>query len=305
MSARTVLRLAIALGLLIAIWGAVALGSRHAGDPERPFRLPAVAAKDVDTISIVRAGDTAVFTRAGTTWEVNGYRADQREVTELLNALADSTTSGDLVAEHPSSYGQVGVDSASGHRIRVVAGGRTVDELVAGKPAQVYGTGYLKLASDSGVYLARSALPRLANRPLEEWRDHRIGGVARDSITKVEVRRGARHYALVKLGAGWVLEPGGAPDSMAVVNFLSDLAEVRAGGFATPAQADSLKFAPPKRRVAVFGPDGKPRLALVLDSIKSGLWARADSGDTVWRLDQWNADRITPAESTLAARRKR
>lgn len=304
MSARTVLRLAIALVLLTAIWGAVAVGSRHRSDPDQQFRLPPVAAKDIDTISIVGASDTAVLARVGTTWQVNGHPADQREVTDLLNALSDSTASGDLVAENPGSYGQMGVDSASGRRIRVVAGGRT-DVLVAGKPAEVYGTGYLKLASALGVYLVRSALPRLANRPMDEWRDHRIGGVAKDSITRVEVRRGAKRYALVKRGNRWMLEPGGATDSMAVANFLSDLADVRGSGFATPAQADSLDFAAPKRRVAVFGPDGKPRLALALDSIKSGLWARADSGDTVWRLDQWNADRITPAESTLAVRRKR
>jgi hypothetical protein len=60
----------------------------------------------------------------------------------------------------------------------------------------------------------------------------------------------------------------------------------------------------PKRRLTVFRPGGKPRLSLVFDSTKAGIWARADTGGTVWRLEPWGAAQITPAGSTLAARRK-
>jgi hypothetical protein len=91
---------------------------------------------------------------------------------------------------------------------------------------------------------------------------------------------------------------------MAVANFLNDLADLRATGFATPAQADSLKFAPPKQRLSVLGPDGKPRLRLAFDSTQGGLWVRADTGSTVWRLEPSSADRITPADTTLKPRPK-
>jgi len=306
MSARTVLRLAIALVLLLAIWGAVALGSRKTGDREQQFRLPRIVTKDIDSVVIAGAHDTILLARnGGTAWQVNGHRADGRNIEELLTSLGDTTASGDVVAENPSSYAQVGMDSTSGRRLRVVAQRKTVADLVVGKPGQVYGTGYLRSASEPRVYLTRSALPRLANLPLDEWRDQRIGGVVKDSIAKVEVQRGTKRYALAKQNGRWVLSPGGATDSMAVANFLTDLADVRANGFASAAQTDSLKFASPKRRVAVMGSDGKPRLQLVFDSTKAGLWARADTGSTVWRLDQWSADRLTPADSTLRARTKR
>jgi uncharacterized protein DUF4340 len=305
MSPRTLLRLAIALVLLLAIWGAVALGSRGAGDREQRFQLPRIGIKEVDTVTFAGAHDTIVLARTGATaWQVNGHRADSRQVEELLSSLGDTATSGDLVAENPASYGQVGMDSASGRRVRVVAHGKTVADLVVGRPGEMYGTGYLKSAGKPGVYLARSALPRLASRPVDEWRDQRIGGVAKDSVSKVEVQRGSKRYTLTHQAGRWILAPGGNTDSMAVANFLNDLADLRATGFATQAQADSLKFAPPKRRLSVLGPDGKPRLRLAFDSTQGGLWVRADTGTTVWRLEPSSADRITPADTTLKPRPK-
>jgi hypothetical protein len=128
--------------------------------------------------------------------------------------------------------------------------------------------------------------------------------VAKDSVSKVEVERGAKRYTLAHQAGRWILAPGGSTDSMAVASFLNDLGEVRATGFATPAHADSLKFAPPKRRLSVLGPDGKLRLQLAFDSTKGGLWVRADTGSTVWRLDPSSSDRITPADTTLKARHK-
>jgi hypothetical protein len=143
------------------------------------------------------------------------------------------------------------------------------------------------------VYLVRSALPSLASRPLDQWRDRRIGGVPKNSIARVEIQRGAKRYALTRQARAWALTPGCGTDSMAVANFLPDLGGIQATGFATPAQVDSLKFTAPKRRLTVFGPNGKPKLSLVFDSTKAGIWARAARGSTVWRLEPWGADQIT------------
>ncbi len=304
MSARNLLRLAIALVALLALWGAVTLAGRS-GDQEQRFRLPRSVAKDLDTVSFAGLRDSIVLVRAGAeAWRVNGHPADRRLVGELLNALADTAASGDVVAENPSSYAQVGLDSASARRMRAIAHGKTVADVVVGKAGQVYGTGYIRPSSEPRVYLVRSALPSLAARPLDEWRDRQIGGVPKDSIARVEIERGSKRYALTRQGTRWMLVPGGAADSTAVANFLNDLGNIQAAGFATPAQADSLKFAPAKRRLTVLGPDRKPRLQLVFDSTKSGTWARADTGGTVWRLEGWSADQITPADSTLKPRRK-
>jgi len=304
MSARNLIRLAIALVALLAIWGAVTLGTRR-GDVEQRFRVPATAAKDVDSVIFAGAHDTIVLARAGAeNWRVNGHPADHRMVEDLLTSLADTAASGDLVAETPTSYQQVGMDSSSAKHVRAIAKGKPVTDVIVGKAGQVYGTGYVRASSGPRVYLVRSVLPSLASRPLDEWRDRGIGGTPKDSISRVEIQRGPKRYALTRQAKAWTLMPGGATDSMAVANFLADLGNIQATGFATPTEVDSLKFTPPKRRLTVFGPDGKPRLTLAFDSTKAAMWAHADTGSTVWRLEPSGTDQITPAESTLVARRK-
>jgi hypothetical protein len=74
---------------------------------------------------------------------------------------------------------------------------------------------------------------------------------------------------------------------------------VEAAGFATAAQADSASFARPDRRAALLRTDGTPLLALAFDSTASGFWVRTEGDSTVYRMDGWAVDRLTPADSTL------
>ena len=56
MSARNLIRLAIALVVLLALWGAVTLGTKQ-GDVEQRFWVPTTAPKDVDTVIVAGAHD--------------------------------------------------------------------------------------------------------------------------------------------------------------------------------------------------------------------------------------------------------
>ncbi|MGE5232341.1 MAG: DUF4340 domain-containing protein [Deltaproteobacteria bacterium] len=302
MTPRNLRLLAVALGVLLLLWGAVAVASRNGRDTEQQLRLPPITPADVDTVTFAGARDTVVLARAGKAWLVNGHPTDPQAIEELVTALGAASTPGDLVAENASSYAPLGMDSASARHVRIVAHGKTVLDIITGKPGVVYGTGYLRRVVDPAVYLVRSALPRIAERGVDGWRDKRIAAVPGDSVSKIEIQRGAGRYTLRRRGAGWALVPGGATDSMAVANFLRALADIRAAGFASPSQADSVRFSPPTRRLRVLGRNGAPRLSLVFDSTAAGLWARADSGGTVWRLEGWGVDQLTPADSTLAAR---
>jgi hypothetical protein len=305
MTPRNLRLLAVALGVLLLLWGAVAVASRGGRNEEQRLRLPRMTPADVDSVTIAGARDTVVLARAGTAWRVNGYSTDPQAIEELVAALGDTAAAGDLVAESASSYARLGMDSASARHVRIVAHGKTVLDIVTGKPGVVYGTGYLRPVASPAVYLVQSSLPRIAERGVDGWRDKRIAAVPGDSVAKIEIQRGGRRYTLSRKGAGWALAPGGATDSMEVANFLRALADVRAAGFATPGQADSVKFSPPTRRLRVLGRDRAPRVSLVFDSTAAGIWARADSGGTVWRMESWGVDQLTPADSTLAARPSR
>jgi hypothetical protein len=221
MSARNLIRPAIALVVLLALWGAVTLGTKQ-GDVEQRFWVPTTAAKDVDTVIVAGAHDTIVLARAtADARQVNGHPADRRMVEDLLTSLADTVASGDPVAETPASYPQVGMDSAK--HVQAIARGTAVTDVIVGKAGQVYGTGYIRTSNEPQVYLVRSTLPSVASRPLDEWRDRRIGGAPKDSIARVEIQRGSKRYALTRQATAWTLTPGGGTNSMAVANFLGDL----------------------------------------------------------------------------------
>jgi len=126
-----------------------------------------------------------------------------------------------------------------------------------------------------------------------------------DSIATIQVQRGARGYKVSKGKKGWALAPGGPVDTAAVSRLRQAFGEIDAAGFASSAQADSARFDRPDRRVTLLRADGAPLLRLAFDSTAQGFWVRADSATTIYRMEAWAVDRLTPADSTLRVAAKR
>ena len=135
-----------------------------------------------------------------------------------------------------------------------------------------------------------------------------IAGVRTDSVWSIEIRRGSRPYTLRRKDSGWVLASGASADSAAVAGLLERYREIRADGFGAKAQLDSLRFSKPRRAARLLDRDGFPLLSLAFDSISSGMWVRVSKADRrtggraeneAFRLDNWTADQLTPADSSL------
>jgi Domain of unknown function (DUF4340) len=302
MSPKQLARLAMVLVALLLLWGAASLarrGSRGPSESDR-FALGAIPRDSIDSITIQRAADTARLARVDSaTWTVNGHRASKNAVQDILAALGDTARRTELVGGRPTSHAGFGVDSAKGVRIRIVRGDSTVADLVQGHRGPGLEGGYFRLAKDSSVYLVSGNLAQALEQTSDELRDKRIAGVSADSVARIEVTRGRRSYALRRDGSTWTLAPGGRADSTAVAELLSSFGQVEAAGFANPAQADSAQLARPDRRVELLRADGSPLLRLAFDSTSTGFWVRGSADSTVYRLDTWSADRLTPSDSAF------
>jgi len=308
MSARTLARLAMLLGVLLLLWGGAALGRRYsetAPAATERFRLPAPPIGTVDTVRIVKPADTVILARRDSTWTVNGHAASRTAVSEFFTALADTTARPELVAERPASHAGLGVDSTGGTRVRLLRRDSLVGEFIAGHRSTDLDGGYFRLANQPQVYLLSGALAGLLERGAADWRDHRIASVPVDSIATIQVQRGARAYKVSKGEKGWALAPGGSVDTAAVSRLRQAFGEIDAAGFASSAQADSARFDRPDRRVTLLRADGAPLLRLAFDSTAQGFWVRADSATTIYRMEAWAVDRLTPADSTLRVGAKR
>ncbi|HET7563962.1 MAG TPA: DUF4340 domain-containing protein [Gemmatimonadaceae bacterium] len=310
MSTKQLLRLATALVVILVAWGAVTLARGSSADRSSSFALPRIDSASVDTIALTARRDTEVLARdAHGQWRVSGYPASPTMVSALLHALDDTIAWSELVAEQPSSHAALGVDADSGRRVRVVSHGKTLLDITTGKRTQDFGGLYLRRTDANPVYAWHGMLVgALDHRTVNDWRDKRIADVEPESVAAIAVQRGAHRYTLRRAsGKGakngtsgaWTFASGHAADSAAVHRLLGEYTDLTASSFATSAQADSVSFAKPALHARLLSATGAPLASLAFDSTKSGVWVRADSGATVYRIDPWRLSSLLPAESTL------
>lgn len=299
MSKETLLRAVAALAVLVVGWGAVTLFRGDLSDEPVGLALPTVLLSDVTRIEIEGPDDTlALALGPEGRWTVNARPASRTALDETFQALADSVWTAELVARNPASHARLGVDTLGGRHAVFLSGDEVLLDLWVGETGRDFESRYLRLEGDSATYLFRGRLVNLLTRRIDAWRDRQIASVARDSVAALAVTTPGGRYAARRGETAWTVD-GAASDSSQMDQLLRELEDLRAAGFPTPAQEDSITFASPRRRFAALGPAGDTLLALVFDSTQAGVWVRHDSGGTVWRIDSWRAERITPPESLL------
>lgn len=296
MSPRNLIRVVAALAVLLVLWGVFTLFRGRLSETSAQLPLPAVTAADVDRIEILGV-DTLRLERAADAWTVNGVAADPAEVRKLLDALADTVATSELVARTTGSHATLGVDSA-GRRLVLRKGSEVLLDLVVGDRATGFASVYARLPDENEVYRVRGPLGGLVDRGVDAWRSRRIAGIPPDDVGRIVIHRDGAETALVREGDGWLV--GGAPaDSGAVRRLLGALRDIAAIGFATPAEMDSLDFERPDRRLTVLSRGADTLLDLLVDSVAAGFRVRTSARPDVYQLDFWRVNELTPAPGTL------
>lgn len=299
MSRQQLQRIVIALVVLVFLWGVAAIFGGRETDELETLAIPTMTESSVDTIVIDRPGDTVVLARSPEgAWEVNGFRAAPSEVRSLFDALTDSSLTSERVARSAESHVRMGIDSAQGRRVTFRHDGATVAELVFGDRGRRYRTGYVRRVGEDDVYLLRGGLHNLIDRGVDAWRDREIAAVDTAAAARIELRRGGGAYTVSRADGSWQID-GRRADSLTVSRILMELAALRASGFPTAAQLDSIDFGEAERRIAVLDADGNDLLRVSFDSAPSWFWAQPDSGGPVFRVDRWRVDRLVPADTAL------
>lgn len=302
MSSKQLVRLAVVLAAAVVVWAVLALTRRSTGDRAIRLAIPRVDTSAVDTVVFAKGADTALLVRgADHRWRDDGYPAAASNVAQLLSALADTASnSTELVAESKAAQPGLGVAADSGQHVRVIAGGHVALDWITGHQTSDYAGLYVRPVGGDTVYSLHGRLTGAFGHGLVEWRDHTIVALAPDSVHRVEVQRGRERYALVRGAKGsWMLAGAGAADTTAAKVLLDHLNPLSAESFATPAQAKAAQFARPTARVRVFGAASAPLADVLFDSTKTGVWARSDTGATVFQVESWTMDGVAPAEKTL------
>ena len=300
MSGRTVVRLAVLLVVVLVVWGALAVVRRPPADAPHRLVIPKLDTAAVDTVVIAKAGDTARLTHtASRQWRENGFPAAPDAIAALLRGLADTTGTSDEVSENRASQPRFGIGPDSGQHVRVVSHSRTVLDLVTGHATSDYGGLYVRPVTDDAVYALHGSLAQALDRPIGDWRDKHIASVTADSVGTIELTRAGRSTTLRRDGHSWRFASGGAADSTAVGSLLGQYRDLNAVGFAAPGAVDTASVAHATRRIRLLSTHGAPLLALRFDSTAARIWARADTGSTIFQLNAWMLPQLVPADSTL------
>ncbi len=300
MSNKQLVRLAGVLVVALALWGGFAFARHARRDTADGLVLPKVDTAAVDTIAFTQRGDSAVLVRhAAGVWRVNGFPAAAVPVEQLLRALVDTSNWSEMAAERRSSQPAMGVAADSGRHVRVaVKGGRGL-RLVTGRSTSDAAGMYVRRAGDSVTYALHGPLAQSLAHGIGDWRDKTIASIPPDSVQRVEVTHGRDAYTLRRKGKGWALATGAAADSNAVQRLLGQLHPAIAMGFATAAVADSAHFARPTARVRVFGAGASPLVTLLFDSTSAHVLVRADTGTTVYTVEDWTLHEMAPTAKSL------
>jgi hypothetical protein len=297
MSRERLKQIAIALGLLIFLWGAVEIFRGDFHQPEQGFRIPIMTAEATDSIIFQRATDTLALVKQGDGgWTANGNRVQANLIPQFFDAVADAPP-GQLISQNPNTHARLEIDEASARSFTVYGAGTPV-HLLVGKRGNNYQDVYFRRMGEDEVYSVRTGLATYVDRQLSEWRDRNISAVEPASVGSVEIRRPGARYVLERGDSAWTFADGAATDSAEVARFLTQFGALVATGFPTPAEADSIAFAP-ERRTLLLGLTGDTLLDMAFDSVAGKHWARRAGDTTTYWFSSFLVDRLAPADSTL------
>ncbi len=305
MNAAQFKRIVVAFVVVLLLWGTLEIVGKARDEREMASLLPAIERNDLDLVRIERESDTVELRLSADTWTVNGYAASTDAVQQLFDAIREPVD-GELIATGAGVHVRMGVDSVTGKRLEFRSGEQLVAAVIFGKRGRGFNTSYVRPVDELSVYQYQGRLTSLVDRRIEDWRDKVIVQVEADSVGRVAAwrgrGRGRESFSLERVDDGWRLNSTDEADSGAVARMLQRYGSVTASGFPTEAQADSVDFRRPDRAITLLGLTGDTLAALLLDSTQAGFWVRHASGGPVYKILQWMADQLVPADSTLRAR---
>ena len=300
MSSRELKRLAIAVVVLLGLWGASALFSHRSDKTRGALILPVLPPTLKDTITILHGRDTVRLAQvAPNVWTANGFPAAPGKGSELLKAIGDSSPR-DIASINRATLNRMGLDTLTAWTLVVGPAHQPRFTLLIGNPGEEYGTAYVRLPKSDTAYVWHGTLPALVQRVPDIWRDHRIASVAPDSVRSIEITRHGKRFMVARQGKGWTVD-GQRADSSKIGILLAQYRSLEAQGFGT---RDSLRGVSPRghRVVTIRGTGTAPLLSLVLDSATGGFWGMKAGDSVVYKVADYSVLQLTPAPDSLRAR---
>lgn len=305
MNSRQLRLIAILLGLAVLLYLPRLFrddGARGTIEVSDGFRFELV--DPLTRIDIVQPEgmDTIRLERTSSGWTVDGYRADEAKIADLLGVLPHLSSDA-LVARNPSNHAAMGVSEGIGRRIEVYteAGGPLTFYL--GERDLAAGGYFVRAAGSDPVFRLEGPAGGYLGRNRDGWRVRLIAAIDTAAVREIILQRGEREAVLRRETDTWAVGDAAA-DMTAVSELLTLLPGLTASGFPTDEEVAAADFSSPDAELDVFAADegdvtGR-RLVLSLRLIEDpdrGDWlARLAGGSEVYRLADFTVSRLIPED---------
>ena len=264
-------------------------------------RLWTVEAKDVEGLSIKRAGDTIRLKRVEGGWEMLEpvkARGDRGPIDEVVTSLTTARVDRE-VATNPAKLAEFGLEPAAAE-VRVDVKGRSEPlTLLVGAKSPTGAWVYAKEAGKPAVVTLSEVTARDVARPAADFRDKTIVAFDRKSVTAIDLDVDGQRFSLAADEPGkWrIVKPNAyRADADMVADFLDKLETAKAKEFA-PADAPAAQYGLDKpSRVTLWIGSDKDRSSKALafgkaDPQKQGVYVtrEGDGGVMLAPEELWKA----------------
>ncbi len=249
---------------------------------------------DVTQVTLTYADREIVLTKAAGQWRV----------TKPIDALADATTTGNLVnaiaecelkkelTDAASDPAQYGLDKPF-VTVTVQLGDKALPGLRVGKNAPIGSSTYVQRTDDNKILLTTSAFRSGMDKQIKDLRDKTIIAFDDKDVQKVRVHADGTDLTLVQKDGAWsIAQPAAYPaDAAAVRNFLSSLRAMRAVDFPADQPADLAAYGLDQPRLTLTLTVGKDltekRVLVGKETEKKEIYVQTSGQPTVYTVSEW------------------
>jgi len=305
MNRKTLLSLATFAALCLIALIVLKQPDKGESSKDRPRPFPTVAAADIETIEVTKAGATSTLKNEGGKYKVTApvaYAADEPIVKAAFEALGKFEVAS-LVTDQKTKHEEFQVDDKAGiHLVAKGKGGATLLDLIVGKAA---GSGTMvRPTGKDEVWQANNLSRYTFEKNAADWRDKSITTYTAADVENIEVTdKGGGRIVLKKSGGKvgsddkWEVVESSVKvdklDNAAPVGIASTLATWKANDFADGAKLADAGLEPAQLTVAVVLKGGKR--ATVLIGNKKGedeIYVKTPESPQVFVVKKYNAERV-------------
>jgi hypothetical protein len=286
----TLIAAAVLLVLTAAFFVFQSMDSRA---PEVPaFSIPAMP--DLDKLEVEDKGQKITLARKGGAWRV-ASPIDFPVAADLSKQLDEALVQGVAM---DMSLGQV--DAAKyelgpeAPKVTLYAGGQQKAAFRMGKSVTVQPTqaqrSFVQPDGQPQVFRAQASLKELLIRPLADWRERQILGLASpDEVQKLDMTYDGKTVTLTRATdpnakPAWTSSEGVDVDDLNMGGYLSSLSRLRVADFADDKKSSDVGLDQPVLKLAITAKDGKPRVLLVGPKQGEDQYVRLEDAAWVYKL---------------------